>query len=76
MKAYDMSMVEIQRYGFEILTQNLGVVGMLKFTQQFDKGHGDYTKERSKWLNNSSIDDIESEIMQIKKNKSRTNRSS
>ncbi len=41
MKAYDMSMVEIQRYGFEILTQNLGVVGMLKFTQQFDKGHGD-----------------------------------
>jgi hypothetical protein len=73
-----MSMVEIQRYGFEILTQNLGVVGMLKFTQQFDKGHGDYTKERSKWLNNPSIDDIESEIRQlkIKKNKNRRNHSS
>ncbi len=59
-------MVEIQRYGFEILTQNICVVGMLKFTRQFDKGYGDYTKERSKWLNNPSIDNIESEIGQLK----------
>ena len=66
MKAYDMSMIEIQRYGFEILTQNLGVVGMLKFIQQFDKGHGDYPKERSKWLNNPSIEDIANEIKQLK----------
>jgi len=66
MKTYDMSMIEIQRYGFEILTQNLGVVGMLKFTQQFDKGHGDYTKERSKWLNNPSIEDITNEMKQLK----------
>ncbi len=67
MKAYNMSMVEIQRYGFDVLTQNLGVVGMLKFTQQFDKGYGDYTKERSKWLDNPSIEDIKKDIEQLKK---------
>jgi len=59
-------MIEIQKYGFEILTQHLGVVGMLKFTQQFDKGYGDYTKERSKWLNNPSIEEIENEIRRLK----------
>ncbi|NPA94709.1 MAG: hypothetical protein GXO58_04705 [Thermodesulfobacteria bacterium] len=60
-----MSIIEIQKYGFEILTQNLGVIGMLKFIQQFDRGHGDYTKERSKWLDNPTIEEIENEIRQL-----------
>ncbi len=68
MKTYNMSMIEIQKFGFEILTQNLGVVGMLKFTQQFDKGSGDYTKERSKWLDDPSIEEIENEIKLLKSN--------
>jgi len=65
MKVYNMSIIEIQKYGFEILTQNLGVIGMLKFIQQFDRGHGDYTKERSKWLDNPTIEEIENEIRQL-----------
>ncbi len=66
MKVYDMSLIEIQRYGFEALTQSLGVVGMLKFIQIFDKGQGDYTKEREKYLGNPTIEDIKREIEQLK----------
>jgi len=67
MKTYEMSLIEIQRHGFEVLTQSLGVVGMLKFIQQFDKGRGDYTKERARSLNSPSIEDIKNEIEQLKR---------
>ena len=64
---YDMSLVELQNKGYQILQEHLGIVGMLKFIQQFDIGSGDYTKEREKLLGNPTIDEIKSEIEQIKK---------
>ncbi len=63
---YDMSMIEIQNKGDEILCEHLGIVGMLKFIQQFDLGFGDYTKEREKILGNPTIDEIKAEIELIK----------
>lgn len=65
---YDMSMIEIQNKGYEILCEHLGIVGMLKFIQQFDLGSGDYTKEREKILGNPTIDEIKAEIELIKNN--------
>lgn len=37
---------EIRRAGVEALRRELGVVGMVRFLQQFETGTGDYTKER------------------------------
>ena len=42
------SLVEIRRAGLQALKEALGPVGMVKFIQQYDKGCGDYTKEKYK----------------------------
>lgn len=70
MKAkYDMSLIEIQNRGYQVLQDHLGIVGMLKFIQLFDIGSGDYTKDRESLLGNPTIDEIKAEIEQIKKAK-------
>ena len=63
-----MTMDEIRRTGIQLLTQNLGAVGMVRFLQQSDVGWGDYTKERSQWLGNPSLDEIAAEIKAMRKN--------
>ncbi|MCD6489111.1 MAG: hypothetical protein J7K20_00045 [Thermodesulfobacterium sp.] len=68
MKVYNMSLEEIKREGIRILTKNLGIVGMIRFFQQIDKGWGDYTKEREKWLGNPSLEEIYKEIKKLKEN--------
>lgn len=41
---------QIRHAGIEILARELGVVGMIRFLQQFDPGIGDYTRDRDQWL--------------------------
>lgn len=62
-----MTMNEIRRTGIQLLTQNLGAVGMVRFLQQSDLGWGDYTKERSHWLGNPTLDEIAAEIKATRK---------
>jgi len=62
-----MTMSEIRRTGIQLLTQNLGAVGMVRFLQQSDLGWGDYTKKRSQWLGNPSLDEIAAEIKVMRK---------
>jgi len=62
-----MTMNEIRRTGIQLLTQNLGAVGMVRFLQQSDLGWGDYTKDRSQWLGNPSLDEIAAEIKAMRK---------
>lgn len=38
--------MEIRTVGMQALREVLGPVGVVRFIQQFDLGHGDYTKER------------------------------
>ena len=57
-----MTMTEIRRTGIQLLTKKLGAVGMVRFLQQSDLGWGDYTKERSQWLGNPTLDEIAAEI--------------
>ena len=40
------------------LSRELGVVGMIRFMQQFELGTGDYSKDRHQWLDQYSVDDI------------------
>ena len=68
MTAKVMTMNEIRRTGIQLLTQNLGAVGMVRFLQQSDLGWGDYTKERSQWQDNPNLSEIASEIETMKKN--------
>ena len=68
MNAKVMTMNEIRRTGIQLLTQNLGAVGMVRFLQQSDLGWGDYTKEREQWLGNPSLSEIAADIKAMRKN--------
>lgn len=41
-----MTTDELRKAGLDALQRELGVVGMVRFIQLFDKGSGDYTAER------------------------------
>jgi len=40
------SLSEIRKAGLKALKNALGLVGMARFFQQYENGHGDYTKEK------------------------------
>ena len=63
-----MTMNEIRRTGIQLLAQNLGAVGMVRFLQQSDLGWGEYTKERGQWLGDPSLDEIAAEIKATRNN--------
>ena len=67
MNTQGMSLNEIRKSGIEVLTQHLGAVGMIRFLQQSETGWGDYTKDREKWLGNTPLDVIYSEIQNLTK---------
>lgn len=41
-----MKLTEIRQQGYQALINSLGVVGTLRFLQQFEVGYGDYTTEK------------------------------
>lgn len=63
-----MTMNEIRRIGIQLLAQNLGAVGVVRFLQQSDLGWGDYTKEREQWLGNPTLNEIANEIKATRSN--------
>jgi hypothetical protein len=46
---------EIRRAGVEALRRELGVVGMVRFLQQFETGTGDYTEERQQIVGKAGV---------------------
>lgn len=59
---------DVRIEGYKALANALGPVGMVRFIQQFDSGHGDYTKEKYEIPDNESWDDIKEAIKEALKN--------
>lgn len=57
-----MTPEEIRKEGLKALVERLGVVGAIRFLQQFEIGEGDYTKDREKFLGGKSVDELVEEI--------------
>jgi hypothetical protein len=55
---------QIWQMGLEALLERLGPVGMIRFLQQFETGHGDYTAERESWLTETDLDALVVQIHQ------------
>jgi hypothetical protein len=53
---------EIRTLGLEALRDKLGTVGMIRFMQQFQTGRGNYAKERRKWVDRQSFDDLKKAV--------------
>ncbi len=64
MNAQAMSLEQIRIAGMEALVRELGIVGMIRFLQQFETGHGDYSKDRHQWLDNQDLDTIVKRIQE------------
>ena len=56
MNGQTMSLEQIRIAGMEALARELGTVGMVRFLQQFETGHGDYSKDRHNWLDEQDMD--------------------
>jgi len=63
MNTETMSLDQIRREGLKALERHLGPDGLIRFLQQFDTGCGDYTKERHKWLKETSVDTLAEKIV-------------
>jgi hypothetical protein len=59
-----MTLIEIRNAGFEALVRELGVVGMVRFLQQYETGKGDYSRERHAWLDTQNAQTIASKIFE------------
>jgi len=49
---------DIRRQGLEALRKSLGRAGMIRFLQQFERGSGDYSRDRREWVDATSLDAI------------------
>jgi hypothetical protein len=64
MNAVTMTLEQVRLTGLQALSRDLGPVGLVRFLQQYELGHGDYTTERHGWLADPSVRDIAQEIEQ------------
>jgi len=53
-----MTLEQVRQAGIEILTRQLGCVGMIRFLQQSETGWGDYTKDKEQWLGNPNLKEL------------------
>jgi hypothetical protein len=53
-----MTPQQIRVAGLAVLSRELGLVGMIRFMQQFEMGQGDYSQDRHQWLDQYTVDDI------------------
>ncbi|MCC6567790.1 MAG: hypothetical protein IT315_00985 [Anaerolineales bacterium] len=72
MNAQSMSLEQIRIAGMEALARELGIVGMVRFLQQFETGHGDYSKDRHEWLDNQDMDTVVKRIREKREARKKT----
>ena len=68
-------LAELTAQGTEILIREMGIVDALRFLNQYRPGSGDYTKERGRWLNELSLEQIVSGIKASRKRRRPSRRS-
>ena len=62
MQTNEMTDREFQQHALAILSRELGVEGLARFLRLYRSGSGDYTRDRDKWLANTSIEEIIEQI--------------
>jgi hypothetical protein len=61
-----MTPQQIRVAGLVALSRELGLVGMIRFMQQFEMGQGNYSIDRHVWLDPYTVDDT-AKMVQEKK---------
>lgn len=58
MPLQDMTDEQFEHHTLEVLQKELGAYGMARFLRTFRRGTIDYTRDRHKWLDGVTVDDI------------------
>ncbi len=58
---------DIRLMGFQALQKELGIVGLIRFMQQFDLGSGDYIEDREAWQKDCTVDSLSVAIQDYQK---------
>ena len=74
MTATAMTLEQVRVVGYSALLRDLGPVNMVRFLQQFETGHGDYTAGRHQWLDQYTVEEILQEIQKRRGNGQSTTR--
>ncbi|CAA9342961.1 MAG: hypothetical protein AVDCRST_MAG68-3096 [uncultured Gemmatimonadetes bacterium] len=56
-----------RRTDLEALERELGLVGMIRYLQQGSTGSGDYTAERSAWLDQIGMEELAAMAKELRK---------
>ena len=65
--AREMTIEEVQEAGFRALIDALGPADTIRFMRCFDKGQGDYTKERHALLKGLTVEDFIREAKKLQR---------
>ncbi len=65
---------EIRIAGLAALRRQLGRVGMIRFLQQYETGSGDYARERRKWVDRTSMEELERLLAEYEASRPRARR--
>jgi len=57
-----MSNEEFERHALGVLSRELGVDGLARFLRIYRSGSGDYTRDRHRWLDRATVQEIMAEI--------------
>jgi hypothetical protein len=57
-----MSDEQFERHALAVLQRELGVDGLARFLRVYRAGTGDYTRDRHRWLEGVTIEDIMAEV--------------
>ncbi len=67
MKRRLKTLLEVRLAGLEALTRELGPVGMILFLQQYESGKGDYSVDRHRLLEKSTVKALNKKIREHRK---------
>ena len=67
----NLTLYEIRTIGFDALMRELGPAGAIRFIQQYESGHGDYTRDRKKLLPKKSVREIGRQIIKQRQSKTK-----
>lgn len=72
MRPSAMTLEQIRLTGLKALSRELGPVGLVRFLQQFETGHADYTAQRYSWLGDPTVTEL---VQDIKRRRNSANHS-
>ena len=58
----NMSDADFERHALAVLHRELGLDGLARFLRLYRSGTGDYTRDRHRWLEGATIQEIMAEV--------------